>query len=277
MKAKIFSAYHLQALKPKSSNIVPSQVGGLEFDLNMPHSDAVGHNISHKNNLYSELTLQYQVWQNELSKLDYVGICHYRRLFNPHGPSIVTGGKYEQFEYGKRSRPQVAFNQDTWDAVTSDKTVAAMVALLSPGHKMVTLQPFQKTNQWSLWTLAGLNWVPVRTVIEFFEYCQKTMTYDEFTVFNKEINQSHDHFCNNMIFCDTDTFAKYSSWLFDLLFGFEQHLLEVEKSTGLTLIVPRMFGYFSEYMLRPWTVLHGIRPKFVDSICFTDLKLDTRI
>jgi hypothetical protein len=72
-------------------------------------------------------------------------------------------------------------------------------------------------------------------------------------------------------------FIRWTAFLETCLTGFEMHLREVEKRTGRQLIVPRMFGYFSEYMLRPWILMNGFNAIEVESICFTDLKTDTRI
>ncbi|MBQ9554583.1 DUF4422 domain-containing protein [bacterium] len=39
--------------------------------------------MSDKNQDYAELTAQYRVWKNfDLSDVDYVGFCHYRRYFS---------------------------------------------------------------------------------------------------------------------------------------------------------------------------------------------------
>lgn len=42
--------------------------------------DDTGNNISDKNPYYCELTAQYWAWKN-LTNIDYIGLCHYRRYF----------------------------------------------------------------------------------------------------------------------------------------------------------------------------------------------------
>lgn len=43
--------------------------------------DDTGENISEKNPQYCELTAQYWAWKN-LHDVNYIGFCHYRRIFN---------------------------------------------------------------------------------------------------------------------------------------------------------------------------------------------------
>ena len=42
--------------------------------------DDTGDNISEKNSSYSEMTAHYWIWKN-VHDVEYVGLCHYRRLF----------------------------------------------------------------------------------------------------------------------------------------------------------------------------------------------------
>ncbi|GHV07683.1 exopolysaccharide biosynthesis protein [Spirochaetia bacterium] len=54
--------------------------------------DDTGDNISEKNPYYSELTVHYWAWKN-LKKVDYIGLCHYRRYLDLS--SIKEKGKIE--------------------------------------------------------------------------------------------------------------------------------------------------------------------------------------
>lgn len=61
--------------------IISIQAGAiLDRSRLLPLSDDTGDNISNKNPDYCELTVLYWVWKNKIN--DYIGLCHYRRIFD---------------------------------------------------------------------------------------------------------------------------------------------------------------------------------------------------
>lgn len=63
-----------------SSYIIPIQVGAaLTTEQIAEITDDTGDNISLRNRRYSEMTAFYWMWKN--AKADYLGLCHYRRLW----------------------------------------------------------------------------------------------------------------------------------------------------------------------------------------------------
>ena len=76
---KIYQVFHRPYPRNTECNwIQPLGVGGYS-DIGFIN-DNTGVNISEKNPQYSELTGQYWMWKN--TQEDYVGLCHYRRMFN---------------------------------------------------------------------------------------------------------------------------------------------------------------------------------------------------
>ena len=57
--------------------------------------DDTGDNISEKNSSYSEMTAHYWIWKN-VHDVEYVGLCHYRRLFGVD----ITSENIEQIMRG---------------------------------------------------------------------------------------------------------------------------------------------------------------------------------
>ena len=79
--SKIIVCCHKNALLKQSDSYIPVHVGkaltGEDFGL---IGDNTGDNISLKNSSYCELTGMYWAWKN-LSGVDFIGLCHYRRPF----------------------------------------------------------------------------------------------------------------------------------------------------------------------------------------------------
>ena len=88
MCIKIFVAYHKDSPLIKNEIFEPIQVGRINSSvkLNMIGDDT-GNNISIRNPIYCELTAVYWAWKNDNS--NYVGLCHYRRLFTLARKSFI--------------------------------------------------------------------------------------------------------------------------------------------------------------------------------------------
>lgn len=83
MNLKIIVCCHKEVPKLDESVFMPIHVGkkNAKVDLGIPGDDT-GDNISEMNYLYCELTGLYWAWKN--LEADYLGLCHYRRLFSFH-------------------------------------------------------------------------------------------------------------------------------------------------------------------------------------------------
>ena len=88
-----FVAMHKDAPLPMRSDIFAALgLGGYHPTTTLEAlSDDSGDSISHKNAQYSELTGWYWIWKN-VSDLDIVGLCHYRRYFFlwPYDPQFTS-------------------------------------------------------------------------------------------------------------------------------------------------------------------------------------------
>ncbi|MBO6304223.1 MAG: DUF4422 domain-containing protein [Selenomonadaceae bacterium] len=61
--------------------MIPIQVGAsMTHEKIADLTDDTGDNISYRNLRYSEMTAFYWMWKNDITS-DYLGICHYRRLW----------------------------------------------------------------------------------------------------------------------------------------------------------------------------------------------------
>lgn len=81
MKINIVVCYHKRSSVISTDVYIPIHVGKERSELSLPmKGDDTGENISRLNGLYCELTGMYWAWKN--LDADYLGLCHYRRLFS---------------------------------------------------------------------------------------------------------------------------------------------------------------------------------------------------
>lgn len=83
LKIKILECHHKKENISSYEGIhLPIHVGkAISNEILDMIGDDTGDNISNKNKIYCELTAMYWAWKN-LGKIDYIGLCHYRRHFN---------------------------------------------------------------------------------------------------------------------------------------------------------------------------------------------------
>lgn len=83
-KIKIFVASHKPGKVRHDEVYTPIHVGRAISKCKEEMADMIGddtgENISEKNSSYSEMTAHYWIWNN-VQNAEYVGLCHYRRLF----------------------------------------------------------------------------------------------------------------------------------------------------------------------------------------------------
>jgi hypothetical protein len=283
----IYVAYHLNAPTNMSPEVyVPVHVGAATASAplaNITHTDICEGGISHKNRLYSELSLVKYLILN--CDDDYIGLAHYRRAFMPKGiadfkkrfPNVQI-----DYEYGKKTKPMVSYTPETFEYIFNRENVQQTIDRIRRNEvDFVLTEPYKKSKKFGFFSFAEHGWIHMRTLLEFFEYIEKTQTAEMYASCIKNILDNKYHYFSNMLIANNANFKRYSSWLLDLLEGFEQHLLKLEAETGDEYITPRMFGYFSEYLLRPWIELdivkNNTRVEFVETICFSDLKTDNRV
>lgn len=91
---KIVVATHKKYKMPENEMYLPLHVGAYGKESIGYQRDDEGENISNLNPYFCELTGLYWAWKN--LKEDYIGLVHYRRLFEMNG-KIVEKGQIEPF------------------------------------------------------------------------------------------------------------------------------------------------------------------------------------
>lgn len=90
-KIKIFVSYHAEAFRVKNEIFEPIQIGQDVFGYSLEGmiSENNGDNISNKQPIYSDLVASYWLLKNYIDNCpeDYIGVCHYRRIFSFKRPT----------------------------------------------------------------------------------------------------------------------------------------------------------------------------------------------
>lgn len=113
MNIKILVCYHKKDRLFKNDVLVPIHCGravakekhkdgkisekDYNWLINNMIGDDTGDNISHLNREVNETSAIYWAWKNydKLGNPDYIGLCHYRRLFNFSKNQNILFSKYE--------------------------------------------------------------------------------------------------------------------------------------------------------------------------------------
>ena len=231
-KIKIFVSYHKKSPIIKSDVFEPIEVGRA---LKSPENnlkdimigDNEGENISEKNPRYCELTAQYYVWKNyeKLGNPDYVGFCHYRRLFNFNsdrrfcGP-VLCGDVFEQLMMSGENVEKVV---GECDILVPEQMKLEGYTILSHYGNSHHIKDYQ-------------------TALEIL-----LNKYPEFKDSVKEYNCGPDGYFTNCYVMTREEFFAYMEWLFSILFEVDTKIPEYKNfydNRVVGFIAERLFGIY---------------------------------
>jgi len=177
MTTKIYTLTHKKFDTPPDSTYVPLQVGTACHHKLGYLTDDTGDNISAKNCYYSELTGVYWVWKN-VTDVDVVGVCHYRRFLLNDRELVLTAGEIEDL-------------LKDYDCLTS----------------------MSLDLNFSYYYGFGVNHTPedIDIAIDVI----KEMYPDFYPLFNELVHQNHTYF-GNIIYCRKELFDNYCAFLFPI-------------------------------------------------------------
>lgn len=216
MDTRMYVITHKKTAIPRmplySSMLVGASIQNVEgmFD----EKDNSGIHISEKNPNYCELTGIYWIWKN--SKVDNVGICHYRRFFSS---KIIFGNK-KFFLKGKDI--EVLLNR---------------YSIIMPMPKR-----HEKT------TLLSINYAPNMEDVKEMYQAVKSCCPDYIDDFIWYFNQNKSYLYNMCIMRKSD-FDAYCEWLFPIL-SYVEEIHDMEKETDPYR--KRLFGFLSERLIFVW-------------------------
>ena len=220
---EILTCYHKNFDLLESDAVKPIQVGAdlSQIDLRIS-KDNTGDNISKKNANYCELTALYWLWKN--SDSDYVGLMHYRRLFD------LNCGKRRWFNkfpsdavkhFGLTKEHVNSFMEDCDVVVTMKRVIQNCSSVYVHYKKHHYISDLDR-------------------ILEIIQE-KSPQIYD--TAVNV-LKNSNGLYLYNM-FISTKTFMEeYSQWLFEIL-----NQLELEIGTAVEqrdIRQQRVYGFLSE-------------------------------
>lgn len=250
--ATILVCCHKQDYFYRDENYLPIQVGKAISNIDLGiQGDDLGENISSLNRNYCELTAHYWYWKNcKLSQ--YVGLNHYRRYFDfvhklSYG-SITVNVSEEQI----KSNPPVLPDLDT--------LFSRCDIVLSKQHH----------------TKLPVSWdycmAHIKDDLEILQQVIKKLYPDYMEAYSHVMDLSNKYSPFNMFITHRGIFARYSEWLFDILF-------EVARKNRISAYPnqARVFGYMSERLLNVYVYHHKLRVKYLPVIVVTDESAPSRL
>lgn len=196
----------------------PIQIGNNQHFNNIL-SDKTNKNISDKNNLYSELTALYWIWQNSTENI--IGIEHYRRIF--------LNDKNETNPILKNDIIELLKNYDC----------------IVPNRHQIT----NKLINSEITPLMPIMLPKILLIIKNF--------YPAYYNTAKEILENNNWYIHcNMMICKKKIFDSYCTWLFDILSILEQTIINASEDIQKYF---RLFGYISEHIFIIWLTVNNIK------------------
>ena len=237
-QCKILISYHKQDYLLKDEILTPIHAGranvrtavhtpGLDWLLENTIGDDTGDNISEKNDSYNEMTSVYWAWKNydRLGDPDWIGFMHYRRHFY-----FIGGEKpcYDNEYIGPEYLEQIGYSPENLKALLA----GADFLSVKPQQRASVYEHFRENHN-----IEDLDRV-VRILKEKYpEYAQAADSY---------LHGRDAYFCNMFIF-PKDIFFRYASWLFDILFSFEN---ETDMTGKRMYISERLTGIFIQKLIQ---------------------------
>ena len=250
MYNKIFLAHHND-----NENFIPYDPTLISYDTR---------NLKLDNKYFSELSMIDDLLSMGNLLPDYVGVGHYRRLFQSDFfekesdsiPPYVFGR-----EYGKDSRPSLPYTKEYFKMATSN------YVLDLNDKDMLVLEPFEKSSRKALYTLCDIGWLKKGLVDNFYIYLKNNLKREEYDLIYKVSMTEKSHYCNNIMYSSREVFISYWTFVMRIIKGFAEFMESNRKRKSL--ITPRCYGYLSEYIMKPVCEdIMGYNIGYKKSICF---------
>lgn len=237
-KTKILVCCHNESKTVSNNVYMPIHCGKAlsEIELGI-QPDNTGDNISHLNPHYSELTGMYWAWKN-LNDIDYIGICHYRRLF----------------DFNKKSRPFMAWDALDYDELDNYDYSIPNFEKIFKKKDIVLHKPYICQYDLRLMYCQG----HLRDDFDKMERVIATQTPEYSNAFKRVMYNNNRASLHNLLIMRKEEYDKLCSWMFSILF-------QIEKETDYTsysTFQKRMPAIMSERLVMIYVQKNKLRTKY---------------
>ncbi len=225
MNIKILIATHKAYDFPQDNGYLPIQVGKAmnKNDLGII-ADNTDDNISAKNTSFCELTALYWAWKN-LSKVEYIGLIHYRRYFSGKGLHI------------------------------KNKEVASSDFLLNLLKDYDVIVPRKR----NYYIESVYNHYKNAHFVRDLDATRKIIEQDfpiYIPAFDRVMNGKKLHLFNMFVMSKVH-FEQYCEWLFHILLKLECQI----DISNYDVYQKRVFGFLAERLFNVWLVKNQLKVK----------------
>lgn len=236
-KTKILVCCHKPDIYKDSDVFLPIQVGKALSNISLKmQGDNEGCNISDKNPSYCELTGMYWAWKN-LSNIDYIGLCHYRRYFDFN-------------HIGRLCFPSTTITTQLFDSLNLDIN-SKITRFLEQGGCVIA-KPVHLHTSLYLQYCEGHYSPDFRTLGDVILETQPAKYIDGFWKYLVGSNLFSPY---NMFIMNWEEYDRYCNWLFKILEDFESRI----DITHYPVYQKRLFGFVAERLLNLYVRTNNIK------------------
>lgn len=192
--------------------------GDTWYDL---RDDIPNDNISYKNHSYCELTGIYWLWKH--CQDDNIGVCHYRRFFTK--------------KKGWRNDLSTIIDKNFTNSILAQYDII-----------LPEIHSFGVTVSHYLYNMYGsLESIMSNTLRNIF-----VERYPDYLTVYDQVMNGYFSYTWNMMVANEKNFKNYCSWMFDILFEYEEKLNKLIDFNNLSKNQQRLYGFVSERLLTIW-------------------------
>jgi SAM-dependent methyltransferase len=209
--------------------------------------------IRERNPQYSEMTAIYSVWKNARHG-DYVGFCHYRRLFD------FAGGNTNQRNQVISTRNAFEQERPAMEAIQSCRPFLAqggVVVALEDTPQLTVAEHYMHDHLPNHYILA------INFILEH---------YPHLAPYALRQFESNRGYFNNMFLCPADFFNELCTWWFDALFHIEAHLMpsrDPYQKRAMAFLSERLLDMYLRWRFATGTPRHELPIFFLADSVFS--------